>query len=192
LEVRVNWLDLALLLTLLLSTVSGLSGGFARTGVGFLATLAGLVFGLQYFRPVSLALRPFIHESGVANAVGFLIVFCAIVIAGGAVSRILSGFIRTADLTWLDRLMGAAFGVVRGVLLATVVIWGLMAFPPAPPKHVLSTSRLAPCVMEAARRVAEASPEEVRRSFRQSYRELNKVLPENIRDRLQALPSGQI
>jgi hypothetical protein len=64
----------------------------------------------------------------------------------------------------------------------------MMAFLPVQPKLVLSQSRLAPCVMDAARRVAEASPDEVKRTFRQSYRELNRVLPESIKDKLTNVP----
>jgi hypothetical protein len=46
--------------------------------------------------------------------------------------------------------------------------------------------------MDVARRVADASPDEVKRTFRQSYRELNRVLPEKIKDRLPSAPTGQI
>jgi hypothetical protein len=46
--------------------------------------------------------------------------------------------------------------------------------------------------MDVARRVADASPDEVKRTFRQSYRELNRVLPEKIKDRLQNVPPSQI
>jgi hypothetical protein len=46
--------------------------------------------------------------------------------------------------------------------------------------------------MDVARRVADASPDEVKRSFRQSYRELNRILPEKIKSRFPNAPSGQI
>jgi membrane protein required for colicin V production len=112
------------------------------------------------------------------------------------ISRFLAGFVRATDLYWLDSLLGGALGVVRGGLLAVLTIWGLMAFAPVPPRMVLSSSRLAPCVMGAARRVADASPDEVRLTFRRSYRELNrelnKVLPEGVKDRLSNLPPSEI
>jgi len=188
----VNWLDVTLVLMVVVSIVSGLYAGFAKAGVSFLASVLGLVLGLQYYRLVGLSLRDHIPQSGVANWVGFAIVFCGITILGSVSSGLLTRFVRAADLTWLDRLLGGGFGVVRGLLFATITIWGLMAFAPVPPKLYLSNSRLAPCVMEAARAVAAASPEEVRHSFLRSYRQLNKVLPENIKDRLSTVPPGQI
>src|ERR1700733_8796052 len=181
-----NWLDFALVLMIVVSIFSGWFAGFARTGVSFLASILGLVFGLQYYRVVGFALRSHIHQSSVANITGFLIVYFGIVLLGAVVSRLLAGFVRATDLYWLDSLLGGALGVVRGGLLAVVTIWGLMAFAPVPPRMVLSSSRLAPCVMDAARRVADASPDEVRLTFRRSYRELNrelnKVLPEGVKD----------
>jgi len=188
----VNWLDIWLAVIMVVSIVSGLLAGFAKTGVGFIASVLGLVLGLQYYHPISLSLRSHIEQKGIADVVAFLLVFCSVTILGSIFGRQLAQLFREADLSWLDRLLGGGFGVVRGLLWATVTIWALMAFLPVPPRLLLSQSRLAPCVMDAARRVADASPEEVKQSFRQSYRELNKVLPENIKDRLEKVPPGQI
>lgn len=187
-----NWLDVALVLAIVISTVNGFAAGFARAGIGFLATVLGLIFGLQYYRPVSLTLRDHIVQSNIANVVGFLIIFCGITIVGSVAAGILSRFFRNLRLAWLDRLLGGAFGVVRGLLFATITIWALMAFLPAGRQLVLSESRLAPRMMDAASMVAAASSEDVRRNFRESYRQLKKVLPENIKNRLSTLPQAQI
>jgi hypothetical protein len=77
------------------------------------------------------------------------------------------------------------------LLWATVTIWALMAFVPAS-NLVISNSRLAPCVMDAARRVADASPDEVKESFRHSYRELNKILPDKIKQHISEPAASRI
>lgn len=187
-----NWIDLTLALIMIVSIVSGLRAGFVRTAIGLVAAILGLVFGLHYYRAVAVSLRPHISHTLAADLAGFLIVFCGITILGAVVTGMLARFIRSMDLVWLDRALGGAFGVVRGLLFGTIMIWGLMALMPVQPKLVLSESRLAPCVMDAARRVADASPDEVRRTFRQSYRELNRVLPEKLKDRLPNVPPGEI
>ncbi len=191
-----SWLDFALVLMIVVLIFSGWFAGFARTGVSFLASILGLVFGVQYYRVVGFALRSHIHQSSVSNITGFLIVYFGIVLLGAVVSRLLAGFVRATDLYWLDSLLGGALGVVRGGLLAVVAIWALMAFVPVPPRMILSSSRLAPCVMDTARKVADASPDEVRLTFRRSYRELsrelNKVLPEGVKDCLSNLPPNLI
>jgi membrane protein required for colicin V production len=186
-----NWIDLTLGVLLIVSMLTGLRAGFARTAVGFLAAILGLVFGLHYYHAVGHSLH-ISQKPGLENLAGFLIVFCGITLVGSVVAGMFAKFIRSLDLVWLDRVLGVAFGAVRGLLYCTITIWGIMAFFPVQPRLVLSQSRLAPCVMDAARWVAESSPDEVKRTFRQSYRELNRVLPENIKDRLSNIPPGQI
>jgi membrane protein required for colicin V production len=187
-----NWIDLTLAVLLIVSIVSGLKLGLVRTAIGLLSSILELVFGLNYYQSVALSLRPHISNRGTADLVGFLVVFCGIVILGEVVTGMLARFIRQTDLVWLDRALGGAFGVVRGFLYGAIMIWGLMALIPVPPELVLSRSRLAPCVMDVARRVADASPDEVKSAFRKSYRELNRLLPEKIKDRLPNVPPGQI
>ncbi|HXM46028.1 MAG TPA: CvpA family protein [Bryobacteraceae bacterium] len=187
-----NWIDITLAVMLIVSVVSGLKLGFVRTAIGLLSSILALVFGLHYYRAVAVTLRPYISQTLVADLAGFLIVFVGITILGEVVTGILARFVHSTDLVWLDRALGGAFGVVRGFLFGAIAIWLIMALMPVPPKLVLSESRLAPCVMDVARRVADASPDEVKRTFRQSYRELNRVLPEKIKDRLPSAAPGQI
>jgi membrane protein required for colicin V production len=187
-----NWIDLTLAVMMIVSIISGITHGFVRTAIGLLSSILGLIFGLHYYPAVAVSLRPHIAQSWVADLVGFMVVFLGIVVLGEVVTGILARFIQSVDLIWLDRALGGAFGVVRGLLFCAIVIWGLMAFLPVQPKLLLAQSRLAPCVMDAARRVADASPDEVKRTFRQSYRELNRVLPEKIKEKLPNAVPGQI
>jgi membrane protein required for colicin V production len=187
-----NWIDLSLMVLMIVSIVAGAWEGLVKAAIGLLSTILGLVFGLHYYRAVAVSLRPHISRSGIADLAGFLIIFIGIVMAGEIVTGMMARFIRSTDLVWLDRALGGAFGVVRGFLFGAIMIWGLMAFLLVQPKLVLAQSRLAPCVMDAARRVADDSPDEVKRAFRQSYRDLQRVLPEKIKDRLPDGPPGQI
>lgn len=187
-----NWIDLTLAILMIVSIVTGIKLGFTRTAIGLLSSILALVFGLHYYRAVAVSLRPHITQTAVADVVGFLIVFVGITMLGEVVSGILAKFIHATDLVVLDRALGGAFGVLRGVLFGAITIWGIMALMPVSPNLVLSQSRLAPCVMDAARRVADASPDEVKRTFRQSYRELNRVLPEKIKERMPTSIPGQV
>jgi len=184
-----NWIDITLVLLMLVSIISGVREGFARTAIGFLAALVGLFLGLQYYRVVALRLH---LPDNVANIIGFAIVFCLVTIVGSIVSGMLARFLHSLDLAWLDRSLGGAFGVVRGALFGTVLIWAVMVFMGTQPRQVLAQSRLAPCVMNTARWVADVSPDEVRSAFHRSYRELYRVLPENIKDRISKAPAGRI
>ncbi|HUO30261.1 MAG TPA: CvpA family protein [Bryobacteraceae bacterium] len=187
-----NWIDLTLGLLLIVSIISGVKAGFARAAVSFAAAVLGLVFGLRYYHVVAESMHLHLSHEWVANLIGFNIVFIGITMLGSVVAEMFGKFIRSLDLVWLDRALGGGFGLVRGLLFGTVMIWGIMALLPVQPKLVLAHSRLAPCVMESARWMAESSPDEVKRTFRQSYRELNRVLPEKVKEKMPPLNAGQI
>jgi membrane protein required for colicin V production len=58
----------------------------------------------------------------VNSVAGFLIVFVGVLLLAGFVELLLSFAVRAAEWTWTDRALGAAFGVVRGLLIVVAVV----------------------------------------------------------------------
>lgn len=83
-------------------------------------------YAAQYFAPMVVLWLPL--QSGsetVRYAVAFVLVFVAAVFASGLLAFLLKKMIEAIGLRPVDRTMGAAFGLVRGVILllaAAVVI----------------------------------------------------------------------
>jgi membrane protein required for colicin V production len=112
------------------------------------------------------------------------------------VGWLLSRFMRNVGLSWMDRLLGAGFGVLRGLLFATALVMILMAFTPgpvtgAPPRSVVS-SRFAPYVLEAARVVVAMAPHEVKTGFRDSYDRVKEMWQNAIRKGVRDLPAQEL
>lgn len=90
-----------------------------------------------------------------------LLLFLAFLIVGGIIAMLLGMLIKKAGLDLIDRLLGAVFGAVRGLImvLAVVLIAGLTVFPREPFwKHAM----LAPPFESAALVVAGYLPAELR------------------------------
>lgn len=175
---NLNWLDVLLGLILALSILRGFFKGLARTGIGVASVIVGLLCGLWFYGIAGGFLRGFIGSRPLANLIGFLIVFTAVIILGGLIGALLEKLLKLVHLSWLNRLLGGAFGAVRGVLVCTVVVFILMAFSSKPPPRAVAHSRIAPYVMGAARVMAYAAPHDVRESFRGSYDKLKQVWAE--------------
>src|SRR5258706_10454228 len=139
-----NLLDLLLVIVVGLSMASGFMGGFARVGIGFLAALAGVLFGFWFYSTPAAWLHTFVRSNTFCNLAGFFIVFLLFVFLGALVGRLLSKLFKWTGLSWLDRLLGAAFGFVRGSIIAAVFFTGLMAFPPPPPPQLVVGLVVAP------------------------------------------------
>jgi membrane protein required for colicin V production len=106
-------------------------------------------------------------------------IFVLVVLAGAAIAALIEKMMKLARLTWLNRLLGGVFGIVRGVLVGAALVLVLMAFSSKLPPESVAGSGLAPYVMGAAKLMADAAPREVRDGFRRSYEKLLKILEEH-------------
>lgn len=169
-----NWFDVGLALLVVISVVSGVREGFSRSGCGFVAVVLAFM-AAAWISPSSVQ--------------GFVIVFVLAICAFGVASFAIGRWFRVTGEGWLDRLLGAAFGLTNALLFAVFVVLAVMAFAPKAPRHYIARSHYAPYVLEAARTVADAVPDEMRYRVEQSYEELVHVLPPEIR---KAMPPARI
>ena len=170
-----NWLDIVLLLIFGLSIASGFAKGFAKLLVGLAATIFGFLCGLWFYGAAGSFLLPYVSHKGVANFLGFLLIFVGISVLGAIVGKLLSVMLKWVGLSWFDRLLGGVFGLVRGLVYATALVLALMAFSPKPPPASVVQSHVAPYVIGAANMCSYMAPNEVREGVRQSYEKIREV-----------------
>jgi membrane protein required for colicin V production len=131
-------------------------------------SLAGVVIGflLAAWEYTTVAgWMTFINPPWAANIVAFFVVFVAVTILAGAIGRIASWGMKQAGLRWVDRVLGAAFGIVRGLLVVTVGVMATAAF--APNAQWLRQSQTAPYFLVIGRGASWLAPAEVRNRVRE-------------------------
>jgi membrane protein required for colicin V production len=173
-----NWLDIALVAIIGLSVVGGFVKGSARLVVGTAAAILGLLCGLWFGGTAGAFLVPYVSHQGIANFLGFLLVLFGVLILGALLGKLLSVMLKWVGLSWLDRLLGAVFGLVRGLVFAIALMLALMAFSRQPPPRAVVQSRLAPYVIDAARLCAYLAPRQVKDAVRESYEKVRKTWAE--------------
>jgi len=127
LGLRMHWVDLAMLLWLVVSTLIGLARGLIFEAVSLIG------WGVAYFSALWLApmLAPHlpVGEPGstLNHAAALLCAFMGVLLAWGLLTRLLRLLVRATPLNLPDRVLGAAFGAVRAlvVLLAVATVVGL-------------------------------------------------------------------
>ena len=116
-----SWVDLSLLAVLLLSLGLGLWRGFVLEALALLGWVAAYL-AAQWLGPVWAPHLPFGEPGSALNlAVGYAAAFLAVLIAWGLASRVLRMLVNATPLRGADRVLGAAFGLLRGVLLLMLV-----------------------------------------------------------------------
>lgn len=170
-----NLLDFLLILIVGYSVVAGFIAGFARVGVGFAATLLGILCGFWFYGLPASFIDEYVRSHAASNLLGFFVVFSIVIIAGGLLGRALSRAFKWAGLGWLDRFLGAGFGFLRGVVLALAIVTVVTAFAPNPPPRFIVNSRVMPYASVAGRVFAALAPYELKTSYNQSLAELTRL-----------------
>jgi membrane protein required for colicin V production len=177
----VNWIDVLLLLVVAFSVLSGLMAGFARVGIGFIAALVGIFFGFWCYGIAGAYVLDYVSSKAVANLIGFFVIFTFILLLGAIVGRMLAKFFRWAGLSWLDRLLGGAFGVVRGLIISVALVTVLLAFAPSPPPRSVLDSEFIPYLVGPSDFFAALTPHEIKDAFRDARDKAEKVWHEHSR-----------
>jgi membrane protein required for colicin V production len=165
----VSALDITLIVIIALSTVLSARKGFSREIIGLAAALLGLLLATQFYRVAGEPLRPYVSSDSLAWLAGFLVVFFGVLIAGALLSAVVSRFLGAIGLSFIDRLLGAVFGLIRGALIAIGIILTLVAFTSS---QAVVQSRVAPYLIEVSRLVAKVAPQELKDSFQRRYEQV--------------------
>jgi membrane protein required for colicin V production len=191
-----NWLDVALVILLVGSVASAFSKGFVRESIGLAASIIGLLCGAWFYRMPSEMLQPYLASRDAANLCGFLLILVSVILLGWVASRLVGMVVKVVGLSWLDRLLGAAFGAARGAIVGVALITAIVAFAPGadaktPPQSVVN-SRVAPYMIDAAHVLTMATPKELRDEFARRYEQIKRIWEDAIKHGLRRAPESEI
>jgi membrane protein required for colicin V production len=120
-----NWVDGVLLAVLVLSAVLGLWRGLVYEVISVAGWVAAFLLAQAYADEVAAVLPMGDALPALKLAAGFALVFIATAFAGGLLAWLVKQLVASVGLRPIDRVLGAAFGLARGVLILlalTVVV----------------------------------------------------------------------
>ena len=117
----VGWLDWALLAVLVLSVIVGLWRGLVFEILSLAGWIAAFV-AAQWFAPDVVPWLPFGAPGSALNfALAFAVTFVVALLLWAIASKLIRLLVHATPLQPIDRLLGAVFGLVRGLVLLLVV-----------------------------------------------------------------------
>ena len=153
----IGWIDTALLGVIVLSALVGLFRGLTFELLSlagwFAAWFAALAFGpgLAAYLPIGDAGSTLNRVAGYASA------FLVVLLLWGLGARALARLVRATPLRPLDRLLGAVFGLARGVLVL-LALAAVLAYTPLDRLPAWQESRGAAWLSELLREVLPFAP----------------------------------
>jgi membrane protein required for colicin V production len=155
--------------------LQGLRQGFTRLLIGLVATVVGLLMASWLYGSAGAFLIPYVSSKSLANIAGFLLVFVGVQLFGALLAWGLGRLFKWTGLSWLDRLLGAAFGLLKASLIGIILIMMLLAFPLKPAPESVAKSTLAPYLIEASHVLVYLAPRELKDGFLGSYDRVKKL-----------------
>jgi membrane protein required for colicin V production len=159
-----NWADAAIVVVVLLSVLLAAAQGFFFEIISLAGAVVGYLLAAWGYTRVAPMLEAYVKTPWVANMAAFLLIFLAVTVLASVLARLIRATMKEVGLRWFDRLLGAAFGFVRGVLVVMVIALALASFAPQSP--ALANSRFAPYLLVVARAAIWVAPTQVRMQFR--------------------------
>lgn len=124
-----NYLDIIIAIILFLFGIKGLCKGLIIEVVTLLAFGIG-IYGAMHFSDFTAArLQDFLEiNPNYLNTIAFVLTFIILVVLVNLIGRLVSKAIKSLNLGFFDKLGGFLFGIIKGVLLCSVLLMVLNNF----------------------------------------------------------------
>lgn len=169
-----NPFDILIIVVLGYSLVRGLFRGLVKEVSSIIGVLGGFYAAYTYYKVLAGLLAGLIHDTSYLNILSFLIIFCGVLIVVGVLGVVIKYLLNIAFLGWVDRIGGVIFGVLKGILIVSILFITLTAFLPKGTAFI-QNSELAPHVSWISEKMANAISEEMKQDFNAKLGELKKA-----------------
>jgi len=159
-----NPFDIFIIIIIGYSLIRGLFRGLVKEVSSIIGVLGGFYAAYSYYPMVAKWFTNLITNSSYLNILSFLIIFCSVLITISILGIVIKYLLNVAFLGWIDRACGLGFGLVKGLLIVTVLFIILTTFLPkgAP---LIKKSILAPHVIWISEKMVNMVPKEMKKDF---------------------------
>jgi membrane protein required for colicin V production len=123
-----NWLDIAIVIIVAFFATTAFSAGLIRELVTLVSAVVGVVVAGLFYDDLARDVLVFIDNKDTASIVAFLVLLGAIYLAGQLIAIMLKQVAAVLLLGWADRLGGALFGLLKGLVVVEVLLIAFVTF----------------------------------------------------------------
>jgi membrane protein required for colicin V production len=158
----VNPADVAIAVIVAISVVIGLVRGLVVEVLSLVVWIAAVALAMAFGPRVSAAFGGSIELPSARVALGYAIVFIAVLLIGALVVFLMRKLVQGTGLSGTDRVLGMVFGLARGAVVVVVLVL-LLGFTPLPRDPWWRESRALPLFEALAQGIAHWLPAPIAR-----------------------------
>ncbi|MBI5063899.1 MAG: CvpA family protein [Desulfatitalea sp.] len=169
-----NLIDYLLAVILVYCLIRGIFRGLVKELSALIGVLGGFYFAFNYYPQMTKTLERWITTTAYAQIISFLILFFGVYLVVSIAGVIIKYLMNIAWLGWTDRLTGALFGAIKGVLIVSVIVAILTTFLPKNTTF-LRDSLLVRHTMGISTLLVQAASADMKSLFDTHLKELNQT-----------------
>jgi membrane protein required for colicin V production len=117
-----NWIDAAIILILLISVITGFANGFVKEVASLAALILGIWGAIKFSSFTAVKLYDYFDMTGqYVGIISFVVTFGVIVIIIHFIGIIADTIVSAASLGFINRVLGMGFGLLKSVLIMSVI-----------------------------------------------------------------------
>jgi membrane protein required for colicin V production len=124
-----NWVDILIILILLGFVFAAYSAGLIREVITLVAVVAGVIIAGLLYDNLAADVIVFDPDEDGAHAISFLVLFGAVFLLGQIAAYVFKRGASFFMLGRLDHMGGAAFGLLKGLVVVQVLLIMFAAYP---------------------------------------------------------------
>ena len=114
--------DYFIAVVVLFSIILGLWRGFTRELIALMAWALAVLCGILFSPWLASYLHPLIKSLLLAHVLSFFMILAVVLLLGLFVSAVISRVAASVTIGFVDRPLGALFGLARGVLISALIV----------------------------------------------------------------------
>jgi membrane protein required for colicin V production len=173
-----NFFDIIVIVILGYCFIRGIFRGLVKELSSIIGVFGGFYAAYTYYPDLAKPLSKWIANTGYLNILSFLIIFCVVFMLISILGIIINYLLKIVFLGWLDRISGAMFGAMKGILIVSVLLIALTAFLPKG-TPVLKDSLLSPYVTLVSEKMAKVISKDMNHAFSTKIATLKKAWEKN-------------
>jgi len=154
-----SWIDAVIVIIFLYFIVTAFSAGFIRETIGTTAAVLGTVLAGLFYDDVADSLLSSIDSSTTASAVGFLIIFVGVTVAGQVLAMLVHPAITVLQLGIFDQILGAGFGAAKAFMIIEVLLVLFITYPRYDLDKKINDSEFATRMLDVSAPVLKILPD---------------------------------
>ncbi|MGP1924413.1 MAG: colicin V production protein [Arsenophonus sp. NEOnobi-MAG3] len=137
------WIDYAIIAIIGFSALVSLIRGFVREALSLITWGCAFFVATQFYPYLTIYLTLF-EDTIIKNAIAIAILFISTLIVGTVINYVINSLVERTGLSSTDRVLGVCFGVLRGILIVSAILFFLDTFTSLPKSEDWQHSELIP------------------------------------------------